>query len=37
VPPASLAQRSSARTVVIICVLLIGACAAAGAWVLLHR
>ena len=36
-PPTSLAHRSSARTVVIICVFLIAACAAAGAWVLLHR
>ena len=37
VPPVSIAQRSSARAVVILCVLLIAACAAAGAWVLLHR
>jgi hypothetical protein len=37
VPPASLGQRSSARAVVIISILLILACAAAGAWVLLHR
>jgi hypothetical protein len=37
VPPPSLGHRGSARTVVIACVLLIAACAAAGAWVLLHR
>jgi serine/threonine-protein kinase len=37
VPPASVAHRSSAGTVVIISVLLIVACAAAGGWALLHR